>query len=115
MRVRITEQLFDDIKYDMRYRRLSKIMSVHNIGYKTAIQIDASKDFATYTAQNKAQHPVTLYSLADNVIELHNIIFNQHDNTYIVPKTAKQAIKEIQQHHIKQRREADNAGIHKAR
>lgn len=92
---RITEQLYKDIKRHQRQQNTPQAtMATCDISWKTYMQCSASKTWDIYTALNKSQHPDTVYSLRDDVLYLHRLIF-RHDDTYIPPQTAKQAIQEL--------------------
>lgn len=94
---RIDEATFDSIKKPLynRFARPRVIAKRFGISEKTARQIKGSTSWADYHLQTLAQHPQTLYSLRDEVLHLHKLSFCI-DNTYIPPKTARTAIKELQ-------------------
>ena len=64
-----------------------------NRSIKTVVQIKNSKTFDDYQDQNLAQHPPTKFSLRDNVLELHRLLFD-HD-MYAAPSSAERAITEL--------------------
>lgn len=97
---RLTEQTFKKIKGSFIWRTTNQVAAKYDISFKTAAQIKVSKTFEDYTLLNKSQHPEVKYSLADNVINLHSIIFNKHDNTYIEPPTARKAVQELKLHFL---------------
>lgn len=101
---KITEQQFKHIKGGFIWRTAGQLAAKHDISYKTAVQIKASKDYDMYREQVKAQHPEIKYSLADNVTDLHNIVFNKHDNKYLPPETARKAVQELKLHFLKENR-----------
>jgi hypothetical protein len=94
---RITSHDFAIIKHGLRnkFTTARNLANRYEVSLKTVYQIRGSKDFGEYTQQNKAQHPDTKFSLAESVLELHDMTFNRHDNKYLSPKSAKQAIGEL--------------------
>jgi hypothetical protein len=98
--MRITEQTFKIIKGSFLWRTTGQVAAKHDISYKTAAQIKVSRNFEDYTLLNKAQHPEPQYSLADRVKQIHNLVFNQHDNKYLPPQTAREAARELEVHFL---------------
>lgn len=95
---KITEQVFDKVKKDLHwYVRTWAVASRFDLSVKTITQIKCSKDFEEYREQCQAQHPPTIYSLKDEILELHRLTFRK-DNTYIAPPTARKAVAELQAH-----------------
>lgn len=93
---KITEELFHKAKKDLHWYTSSRSVATRlNLSIKTVIQIKHSITFQAYHEQSKAQHPPTLYSLKEEILELHKLTFKK-DNTYIAPPTARKAIAELQ-------------------
>lgn len=97
---KITAADFKRIKSGFIWRTAGQLAAKHDISYKTAVQIKASKDYDMYREQVKAQHPEPQYSLADQVKYIHNLVFNKHDNKYIEPPTGRQAARELEIHFL---------------
>lgn len=102
--MKITTQIFDEVKRYKLWHSDYRTISTFGISKKTLVQIKSSKDFGAYTEQNLAQHPPIQYSLADSVSDLHDIVFNNHDNKYIKPMTARKACQELKLHFIKEKK-----------
>lgn len=107
MRFKITQDIFTDVKKHKRWHSDSQTMRAFGISDKTLVQIKACRDFETYTAMNKSQHPGTGYSLADNVINLHRIVFDTHDGEYLEPRVARKALEQLKRHFIQENRNND--------
>lgn len=93
-KAKITKEVFDHAKRNIGRYGKAQAMRRFNFSMKTAVQIECSKDYRMYRRQVKAQHPLTTYSLAEDVLTLHYQIFWK-DNTYIAPRSAKLAITEL--------------------
>lgn len=104
---KVTEPLFLQVKGGLfnKFAKPYRLAAKYDLSLKTIYQIRGSRTFAEYTQQNKAQHPEVQYSLAENVLNLHMIVFNKHDNKYIAPPTARKACEELKRHFIKLNRE----------
>ena len=101
---KLSEDTFRKAKGSFIWRTTNQVAAKYDISYKTAAQIKVSRNFEDYTLLNKSQHPELQYSLKDNVLDLHKIVFNKHDNKYIAPETARSAIQELKLHFIKEGR-----------
>lgn len=95
---RIDESTFRAVKKSTNnvFMTNRNIAKNYGLSLKTVLQIRGSKNFDQYTEQNKAQHPPVAFSLGDEVLYLHRQVFRKN-NDYIAPRTAKQAIKELQE------------------
>lgn len=100
---KITEEYFDDVKRSLERKRrwtrftsrhIKKVAETHGISYKTVVQIEASNDYEAYRRQVVAQHPITHYSLAEDIISLHGELFGEREK-YTKPKAASQAVAQI--------------------
>ena len=93
MRVtKITEQYFKEVKRTLRWTTCRRTAHKHGISLKTVLQIKGSKDYAEYKAQCKAQHPKIKFSLRDEVLATHRLVFEEDGKPYINPGTAQNAI-----------------------
>lgn len=102
---KIDEHTFKKVKGGIFWKLTpQQAATKYEISEKTVFQIRGSHDYKQYKEQVKAQHPEIQYSLADNVLHLHEIIFNKRDNKYIQPQTARRAIEELKLHYIKESR-----------
>lgn len=97
---RIDETAFNKVKGSFLWQTTSQVAAKFDISYKTAAQIKVSRNFEDYTLLNKSQHPEPQYSLADRVKQIHNLVFNQHDNKYLPPQTARDAARELELHFL---------------
>lgn len=97
---KITEQQFKHIKGGFMWRTAGQLAAKHDISYKTAVQIKASKNYDMYREQVKAQHPEPQYSLADQVKYIHKLVFDAHDNKYLPPETARSAARQLEIHFL---------------
>lgn len=95
---RITPEAFNEIKHFNRWHTNNRTAQKFGISVKTALQIRGCHSYAQYRENVKAQHPETKYSLADDVMELHSLRFNKHDNNYKCPRSARQAVQEMLLH-----------------
>lgn len=91
----LTEAEFYEINRAIEKHSITFIANKYDRSPKTILQIRGSLSFSQYQQQNQAQHPPTVYSLKDQVLYAHRLMFRQ-DNTYIPPETARQAIYDIQ-------------------
>lgn len=91
---RIDEATFDSIKKSLynRFARPRVIAKRFGISEKTARQIKGSTSWHDYHLQTLAQHPITLYSLKDEILHLHKLTFDKKDGKYSAPLTARTAI-----------------------
>lgn len=101
---KITEEYYDEVKRSLNRtwkwtrftkRHIQDVAYRHGISYKTVIQIKASKTYAEYREQVKAQHMDIKYSLREDVLALHKTVFDKGDNTYKAPLTAKTAVTQL--------------------
>ena len=92
---KITPETFNDIKHFVRWNTNNRTAQKFGISIKTALQVRGSNSYHQYRENVKAQHPAIKYSLAEDVMELHSLRFNKHDNNYHCPRSAKQAIQEL--------------------
>lgn len=74
----------------------------YDLSLGTVLKIRGSHDYGQFKELVKATHPEIQYSLKDNVLELHKIVFDKKDNKYIAPATARKAILELQLKFIKE-------------
>lgn len=102
--MKITQQKFKDVKKTLFWHTVNQTAAKHDISYKTTAQIKVSKTFEDYTLLNKSQHPEPQYSLADRVNQIHNLVFNQHDNKYLPPRTAREAARELEIKFLKEKK-----------
>lgn len=100
---KIDEHTFKKVKGSIWKMNVYQAAAKYDISPKTVLQIRGSHNFAQYREQCVAQHPEIQYSLADNVLELHKIVFRQ-DNTYIPPPTARRAIEQLKVKFIKEKK-----------
>ena len=78
---RIDEHTFKKVKGGIFWKLTpQQAATKYDISEKTVLQIRGSHDYKQYKEQVKAQHPEVQYSLADSVHQLHDIVFNKHDN-----------------------------------
>ncbi len=100
---RITEEYYDDVRRSLqskwRWTRFTKrhindVAYKHGISFKTVMQIKNSATYEDYRAQCLAQHPEVQYSLAAEVLKLHEIVFSKGEE-YHKPKTAQTAITQL--------------------
>lgn len=105
----IDEHAFLQIKGGMfsKFTSVHRVAAKNDVSLKTVLQVRGSRNFKEYTQQNKAQHPPVEYSLGENVINLHDIVFNKHDSKYIAPKVARKALEELKLHFIQENRNND--------
>lgn len=82
-------------KRSLRFHRVATVANKRGLSIKTVLQIRGSKTFEEYQQQNKAQHPEIKYSLAEDVLYVHKLMFDKDDNKYRQPVTAQKAIKAI--------------------
>lgn len=102
---RITEQDFKKIKGGIFWKlTASQAAAKYDVSLKTVLQVRGSSNYQQYKEQCKAQHPEVQYSLADNVKDLHSIVFNKHDNKYLPPETARKAVQELKLHFLAENR-----------
>lgn len=96
---RVTRQEFAQIKrWLIVYRGLGSVQRVArraDRSLKTIVQIKNSKTHSDYIEQCKAQHPPVKYSLADDVLWLHDKTFRPSRKDYAKPHSAKAAIREL--------------------
>lgn len=101
---KITEEYYDEVKRSLNStwkwtrftkRHIQDVAYRHGISYKTVVQIKASRTYAEYQEQVKAQHPETIYSLREDVLALHKTVFDKNDNTYKAPRSAKTAVTQL--------------------
>lgn len=96
---RLDDLTFRMIKKELHWYTPPVAVAVKNhVGLKTVLQVKGSKDFEEYQAQTRAQHPPVKYSLADDVLDLHRITFDRHDNKYLPPLTARKAMAQLLDH-----------------
>ena len=101
---KITEQYFKEVKQSLNSkkkwtrftkRNIEEVANKHGISYKTVMQIKNCVDYQDYVEINKSQHPEVKYSLKEDVLKLHKLLFDYKDNKYITPASAKEAIGSI--------------------
>lgn len=98
----IDEYTFKKVKGNIFWRLTpSQAAAQHDISLKTVLQIRGSKDYTQYRQQCKAQHPETEYSLGENVLLLHKLVFDERDNKYIPPPSARKAVEQLKLKFIK--------------
>lgn len=107
---RIDEHTFKKVKGGIFWKLTpQQAATKYEISEKTVFQIRGSHDYRQYKEQVKAQHPEVQYSLADSVHQLHDIVFNKHDNKYIPKQTARQAAQSLKLHFLKENRKHDKS------
>lgn len=74
--LKVTEELFNQIKNELRYSDPLIVATKNHTSVKTILQIKGSQNFLEYRAQVKAQHPPTKFSMRDAIIELNNKMDN---------------------------------------
>ena len=101
---KITPEYFDEVKRSLKRtyrwtrftkRNISDVAYRHGISFKTVMQIKNSETYEDYVDQNHAQHPPVEFSLGGEVIKLHELVFDRNNVEYHKPKSAKQAINEL--------------------
>lgn len=105
MAARITQELHHKAKSYLLWHTTKQTARKFGISQKTVLQVRGSRTFEEYTENNKAQHPDTGHSLRDDLLEIHNLLFNKHDNKYIAPPTGVKAAMEIKLMLLKERRQ----------
>ncbi len=107
---RIDEHTFKKVKGGIFWKLTPhQAAAKYDISVKTVLQIRGSHDYKQYKEQVKAQHPEVQYSLAESVHQLHDIVFNKHDNKYIPKPTARKAAQSLKLHFLKEKRNAEKA------
>ena len=105
MSQRITPDLFKSIKIYSQWNTSKRCARKHSVSLKTILQIRGSRNFEQYTENNKAQHPpYKIHSLRDDLLDIHSLIFNKHDNRYLTPLTGKKAAMDIKLKLMEERR-----------
>jgi hypothetical protein len=92
---KITEEYFDEVKRSIRWTTSNRAARKHGISLKTVLQIRNSKNYQEYREQVKAQHPYPQFSLAEEVLTLHKLVFDKGEE-YHKPMSAKTAIGQLQ-------------------
>lgn len=69
--VKITEELFTQLKNELRYSDPFTVAMRNATSEKTVLQIKGSKDYLEYRAHVKAQHPPVQLSMRDAVLEIN--------------------------------------------
>jgi len=91
MRITITPELHKRVKRHLLWQTASQTANKFYLSKKTVIQIRGTRTFEEYAESNKAQHPGTGHSLKEDILELHKLMFDKHDNKYLAPLTATKA------------------------
>lgn len=92
---KLTKEEFSQAKrWLIVFRNIDRVARKLNRSPKTVTQIKHSATYADYTEQNKRQHPITEYSLAERVQDLHRLTFYAPSVAY-VKKPAHQCIEEL--------------------
>ena len=74
--LKITDELFGQIKNELRYSDPLMVAIKNHASVKTILQIKGSQNFLEYRDQVKAQHPPTQFSMRDALIELNSKMDN---------------------------------------
>ena len=100
---KITEEYYLDVKRSLKNklhwtrftsRHIEEVAKLHGISVKTVMQIKNSDTYEVYVEHNKAQHPPQKTSLADDVIKLHELVFNK-GGEYHKQTSAKVAVAQL--------------------
>lgn len=92
---RLDEQTFKQAKKWLRIQSAKRVANRFDLHESTVLNIRGCKNFDEYKEIVKAEHPPVQFSLRDEVLDLHQILFNNDD--YVAPSTAYRAIFEIKQ------------------
>ena len=102
---KLTEEYYNEVKRSLNSkwrwtrftnRHINDVAYKHGISFKTTVQVKNSATYEDYRAQVLAQHPDTKgETIRDIVLDIHNQVFNQKDNKYVVPRSAKTAAVQI--------------------
>lgn len=87
---KLTEEYFNETKAYLRWHTNHRTAKRTGLSLKTVLQIRGSRNYIEYQQQNKAQHPFTKYSIADDVMELHKELF--HSEEYKKPRNCQIAL-----------------------
>lgn len=90
---RVTEDVFRQVKRDRftpKWYRAKK----YGLHLSTVINIVGSRNFAQYRELVISEHQPTKFSIADEVLTIHRMLFNTQDG-YVRPRSARQAVLEI--------------------
>ena len=94
---KLTEQYFNEVKQALKWykgKSVNRIAYKQGISVKTVLQVKGSRNYQEYQDQNKAQHPPLEFSLRENVLKVHRLIFDKED--YAKPTSARMAIGQIE-------------------
>ncbi len=104
---RIDEREFREVKKYLRWHGVKRTAMAYDLHESTIYSIKGAKDFADYRRGVKAEHPPVMDSLADRVLELHRMTFQEPGVTYFKPLTARRAVIELQIRQVKLNKEPE--------
>lgn len=93
--MRVTKEEFAILKKQLRFRSAKYVAKKSGRHLSTVINIKGSKNYIEYRELVKSEHQEIAFSLKDSVLELHRIMFDNRDNKYIAPTTAKMAVAKL--------------------
>lgn len=91
----VTGTEFHIIKKQLRFRSAESVARKNERHLSTIINIKGSKNYEEYKKLVESEHQPVKYSLMQKVLDLHKIMFDNGDNKYIAPTTAKMAIAKL--------------------
>lgn len=83
------------VKRSLRFHRVATVANKRGLSVSTVMKIRGAKNYDEYVGLVKATHPEIKYSLAEDVLYVHKLMFDKGDNKYQQPATAQKAIKVI--------------------
>lgn len=93
---KITAQDFKRVKKMTWWKGARRTALAENLHLSTVLNIKSCRDYEEYEELKRAEHPPTVDSLKDRVLELHRMTFQKPGITYFEPRTARSAVVELQ-------------------
>lgn len=95
---KIDEHTFKRVKKWLRIQPAKSVAKRFDLHESTVLNIRGSRNFNEYREMVKAEHPPIKFSLKEEVLSIHQQLFDKNDGRYIRPLTARTAVMHIRQH-----------------